>query len=316
MKTTLRLITFVAIFLFGSRAALAQSDPLDSVKIKIDSVKILQDSLHLNRHHPKTSHIEAAFNYQSNDVYLGRKDSSVLPYYIPAFSYYHKSGLYVTASLNYLKNSNESRVDLVTLEAGYMFSKGKYYGQFSASKYFYNSQSTSVTSEISAAFAYQNSYDFGFVSCTFTGTLNIGNKADFEGLFGLEHTFYFFDDNLDVTPTLAMAASTQNYYNSYYKQRRYTIKRKGQKPQQGVAQVTGTVLNASEFKLLDYEPALPINYSVGKCTFNFTPTYSIPVNPATIDVHTIRDNGQVIDKTKPETISNTFYWTLGLSFLF
>ncbi len=47
----------------------------------------------------RESHFEAGISYQSNDVYLGRKDSTVLPYIIPAFSYYHLSGLYATVSL-------------------------------------------------------------------------------------------------------------------------------------------------------------------------------------------------------------------------
>ncbi len=281
-----------------------------------DTVMEPRDSLTVLNKSPKTSHLEAAMSYQNNDVYLGRSDSSVLPYYSPAVSYYHKSGLYTSASLSYLKNATDSRVDLVTLEAGYMFNAGKYDGQFSISKFFYNSQSTSVTSEIKASAAYQNSFDLGFIKMTFTGTLNVGSKLDFAGLFGLEHDFSLLDDKLEFTPTFAATASTQNYYSDYYRKRRYSIKRKGQKAQTGIASITGTVLNASTFKLLDFEPTLPVNYTIGKCTINFTPTYAIPVNPATIAVHTVRENGVVLDKIRQEKIENIFFWTLGISFLF
>lgn len=279
-----------------------------------DSLVIVTDSLLPEK--PKTSHLELGMSYQSNDVYLGRKDSTVLPYFIPELTYFHKSGLYATASLNYLKNATTSRVDLVTLEGGYIFTAGDYDGQVSFSKYFYNSQSTSVTSEISSSIAYQSGWDLGFIKPTFTATVNFGNKADFAGLLGLEHTFYLFSDNLDLTPTFAMAGSTQNYYSDYYKKRRYTIKRGEKTGQTATANISGTVLNASQFKILDYEPTLPINYRIGKCVINFTPTYSIPVNPATIDIQTTKANGAVTNTTRLEKISNTFYWTLGCSFLF
>lgn len=287
-----------------------------SDSLQKDSLIVVPDSSLHHRIPPKISQLEAGMSYQSNDVYLGRKDSSVLPYYIPELTYYHKSGLYATVSLNYLKSATASRIDLVTLEGGYIFSTGNYDGQIIASKYFYNSQSTAVTSEIKTSLAYQNSYDMGFIKVTFTGTLNIGNKLDFAATPGIEHTFYLLDDKLDFTPTFALSGSTQNYYNDYYKKRRYTVTRKGKPVQTGIASITGTVLNASAFKILAYEPTIPINYKIRKCTINFSPTYSIPVNAANIAVQSVRDDGSVINRTRTEKIENTFWWTLGVSFLF
>ena len=298
----------------GRTQAITDSLTGSSDSLKKDSLVILTDSLVPQK--PKTSHWELGMSYQSNDVYLGRKDSSVLPYYIPEVTYFHKSGLYATASLNYLKNSIASRVDLVTLEGGYIFTAGSYEGQLSFSKYFYNSQSTSVTSEISSSIAYQSGLDLGFIKPTFTATVNFGNKADFAALLGLEHTFYLLAEHLDISPSFAIAASTQNYYSDYYKKRRYTIKRGSKAGQTAIAKISGTVLNASQFKMLDYEPTLPINYRIGKWVINFTPTYSIPVNPATIDVQSTKSNGTVTDYARIEKISNTFYWTLGCSCLF
>ena len=233
-------------------------DSLLQIKDSIPVVQVLlNDTIKDDRRLLKKSHFETSFNYQSNDVYLGRKDSSVLPYFIPEFSYYHKSGIFVSASLYYLKNQAISRIDLVTIDAGYLFTAGKYDGQFTFSKYFYNSQSTSVTAALSASAEYQNSYDLGFIKTTFTGTLNIGKKLDFAGEFGLEHRFSLIEDKLEVTPTLAVAASTQNYYSDYYKSRRYTIKRKGVTAQTAIENISGTVVNASSFKILalrDHDP--------------------------------------------------------------
>ena len=311
-------IPFLIISIIFSLTGRTQNVP-DSVSIQTDSLKkdsliIIADSSVKER--PKTSQMEMGLSYQSNDVYLGRKDSSVLPYVIPEFTYYHKSGLYASASLNYLKNSTISRVDLVTLEAGYTFKKGQYDGQLSFSKYFYNSQSTSVTSEISSSLAYQNGFDLGFIKPTFTATLNFGNKTDFATVLGLEHKFYLFDDQLDFTPTFAMSASTQNYYSDYFKKRRYTVKRGSKAGQTAIANITGTIPNASQFKILDYESTIPVNYSTGKWVFSFTPVYSIPVNPATVDIQTVKANGVITNTTRVEKISNTFYWTLECSILF
>jgi len=305
----------VLISLIGTASAQLATDsvqikPVSPVK---DTLILIGDSTINRKDPPNKSHFEAGMDYQNNDVYLGRKDSTVLPYFIPSVGYYHKSGLYATASLNYLKNATESRIDLVTLEAGYSFSAGNYDGQFSASKYFYNSQSTSVTSELMGSFAYENSFDLGFIKPTLTGTLNMGSELDFTAYFGLEHEFTLPGDQLDFTPTIAANASTQNYYNDYYKKRRYMI-RKGQKLQSGVATITGTVLEASAFKLLDYEMSLPVNYRIGKCTIHFTPTYSIPVNPAVVAIRAVMNNGTVINKTRSEKIENSFYWTAGVSF--
>lgn len=319
MKMSTRLINLVVAILW-LQAGRSQNTPDTTVNLKdsgaIQSIVSLKDSVPERKRLTEVSHFEAGMSYQSNDVYLGRKDSTILPYYIPSFSYYNKTGLYASVSLNYLKNATTSRIDLVTVEGGYIFTAGQYDGLFTASKYFYNSQSTSVTSEISASMAYENGFDFGFIKTTFTGTLNIGSRLDFAGLFGLEHTFYLLDDKMDFTPTISASASTQNYYNDYYKKRKYSIKRKGQPVQTGIAAVTGTVLNASTFKLLDYEPSLPINYKIGKCTINFTPTYAIPVHPATIEIQTVRQDGTVINRTKVENIENTFYWTFGFNFNF
>ena len=298
----------------------SQASGMDSLWRMKDSVPsaqiLLNDTISDDQPLLKKSHFETSLSYQSNDVYLGRKDSSVLPYFIPEFSYYHKSGIFISASLYYLKNQTTSRIDLVTIDAGYHFNTGHYDGQFTASKYFYNSQSTSVTSEISASAEYQNIYDLGFIKTTFTGTLNIGNKLDFAGELGLEHRFSLIKDKLDITPRFAVAASTQNYYSDYYKTRRYTIKRKGAAGQSAMENISGTVVNASSFKILDYEPTIPIEYTMGKCTISFIPTYSIPVNPALVDIQTTKANGAVVSRSRAEQIENTFYWTLGISFLF
>ena len=312
MKKNNLLLIIIAVFFF-TLPVLAQ-DSLHSSNQGMDSI---MEELHkVVGKQKKTSYAEAGINYLSNNVYLGRKDSSVLPYLVPILSYYNKSGIYVSASLGYLITSHTTRIDLVTLEGGYRFRAGNYNGQISAGQYFYNAQSTNVTSEINETVSYENGYDLGFIKPTLTGTVSIGSKCDFEGTVGIEHTFYLFDDNLDITPTVSASASTQNYYSSYYRTRRYTIKRKGEAPLPGIKKITGTVENASQFKLLDYELSLPINYKIGQFTLSLIPTYAIPVNPSEVDIQKVLSTGVVKNTRRLENISNTFFIQCGVFYKF
>ncbi len=140
----------------------------------------------------------------------------MLPYYIPVLSYYDKSGFYFTASMNHLKNSESSRIDLITLEAGYIFSSGSYDGQLNVSKYVYSSQSTNVASEIQATVGYQNGFDIGFIKPTLEINLNVGSIIDYLGSFGLQHRYSCLHDKLKFTPTFTINGETENLSNSFY----------------------------------------------------------------------------------------------------
>ncbi|GGA97312.1 hypothetical protein [Puia dinghuensis] len=257
------------------------------------------------------SHFLAEVSYQSNNVYMGRKDSEALQYYMPSITYEHKSGMYFSASAAYLDNSTESRIDVFTLEGGYAFDAGIYSGDFTATKYFYNSQSTSVTSGITFSMSYRNELDLGFITPSLTTGLDFGPTTDVNGSFGLEHEFEACNDKLRITPTFMANASTLNFYDSYFQQRRFK-KRSGTKIITGTEKITGTVQDAGTFRMLDYEASLPLSYTVRKFTFSFTPTYAIPVNPAIVDVHTVYSTGSVSNKKTVEKLGNTFFWTLGV----
>jgi hypothetical protein len=311
MKTIQFLTVIPIISLLCISQTRAQSTN-NSVIIKSDTVKIVtvpsDDSVR------KKSHFTASLEFQSNDVYMGRQDSSALPYFIPTFGYYAKSGLFVSASVNYLSTMDISRIDLFTINAGYLFAKGNYDGTFTLSKYFYNSQSTSVTSEIQGSVNYDNGYDFGFLRTSLSLNLNIGSQADFAAEFGIEHTIHAQHDKLEITPTLTAGASTQNFYSDYFK-KKLGIQRAGKKSS-GSGSISGTIPNANAFKLLAYQASLPIAYATGKLKFSFTPYYSIPLNAALVDLHMVSGGGQVVDKSQAESIANTFWWTAGVSINF
>jgi len=312
------IIATLHVFFFGhsARASNTFVQVRDTSITEIRDTSSILDSLYGLREKTKKSYFQASLTYENDNVYLGRKDSTAIPYLTPALGYYHKSGLYLQVSLGYLNEGSSSRIDEFSIEGGYVISKGNYDGQFNATKYYYSSLSTNINSEISGSLAFDNGYDLGLVRPSLNGTLNFGKKTDYILGFGIDHSFQAIDEKLEIDPKIAVNGGTQNFYNDYYKNRRYTVKRKGQKPIVGVAKVSGEVLNPDVFKILDYEGSVSLNYVVGKFTFNLTPTYAVPVNPSTIAITETLQSGIVLNKTHSEKLSNTLYWTVGGQFNF
>ena len=62
------------------------------------------------------SYFMFGFNYLSNNVYLGRKDTVTIPYYTPYISYHNKNGIYVKGLVSYT-TAKGGAIDLTTIEA-------------------------------------------------------------------------------------------------------------------------------------------------------------------------------------------------------
>ena len=294
----------------------AQAPTVDVTRRLVRGVQIDTVSLTPIADKKQKSYFETGISYQNNDVYFGRKDSSSLPYFIPVLSYYHRSGLYISANINYLSTPQASRIDLVSLEAGYIFQSGNYDGQFNISKYIYNAQSSSVSSEIQGSAAWQNGYDFGILKTYLNLNLGFGTQIDYSTSLGLEHQFGFLKDRLSFTPGICVNAGTQNFYDNYYKNKRYSNNGKGHLSGNSGTTMSGSVVNPSNFKILDYEVSIPFSYSISKLVLNFTPTYAMPVNPSLINVNTKHSNGNASNNTVNESLSNTFYMAIGLTLKF
>jgi hypothetical protein len=316
MKNTFLISLMTLILAAHFQPLNAQSIRDSSHSKSIPGVQIYSDSLSVIPVKKTKSHLEAGISYLNNDVYLGRKDSSVLPYYIPVLTFHHKSGLYFSTFVNYLSNAETSRIDLVTLEAGYIFNTGNYDGQFNISKFIYNSQSSSVTSEIQASAGYQNGFYFGVIKTFLNLNLDFGTRIDYTGSFGLEHGFTILNDKLEFTPGFCVNAGTQNFYDSYYKNKRFSNQKTGKVSGNAGSTVIGSVANPSHFKILDYEASIPLSYSINKLIINFTPTYAIPVNPSLLNIDTRQSNGNSTSKTVTEQLTNSFYMTIGVTFKF
>ncbi len=261
------------------------------------------------------SYWQTSINYLSNGVYLGRKDSLNLPYITPTISYFNKSGLYLSGSISYLNSSTHSQIDLFELETGYVFTANKLEGSVSFYKDFYNTKSYGVKSETNGSLNGSLDYDLGFIKPSLQADMTFGTKTDYSAGLRLEHTFYTANDHLEITPSFSLFASTQNYYSSYYNNRKYSAKRK-KATTTGVETITAFLPNAAAFKIMDYEFSVPVNYTLGNFTFNITPTFALPTNPSNV-VLTIKPTGaNSYTKTDTEKLSNVFYWSTGVSLNF
>ncbi len=257
------------------------------------------------------AYFAASLGYISNATYNGRKDSLATPYINTTVGYYAKSGFFADAGISYLAQSGSSRIDLFSLEAGYDFSKGNFDGSVSASKLFYNKNSTNVKSEVTGTLTVLTGYDLNFIKPTLEAGINFGTNPDYFLTLGLEHSFTAAAGKLQITPGMVANGSTQNFYTSYYNKRKVG----GRKKNAGVTyDVTADVQDAKKFKLLDYETTLAFVYTCHKFSFVLTPGYVIPVNPAVI-VTTIKPTNGLAGttRTNTETISNTFYISAGIT---
>jgi hypothetical protein len=238
-------------------------------------------------------------NYNSDIVFLGRKSSSKAPYVSAFAGYYDKSGLFINGGASYLAASGGKRIDLFTLTTGYSYSLKSFNAGINGTKYFFNSKSTTVKSELSGYVNVYADYDFDIVDVYVDGTVYFSNTTDFILGAIVSHVFYAAKDNLNIIPAFSVYAGTQNYYSNYNNNLRFGRHMLGG----GGSPSTGTgMMGAGNFNVLDYELSVAVSYSIKKFRFLFTPVYAMPVNPATIA------NNQ---NTYKEDISNTFFWSLG-----
>jgi len=265
---------------------------------------------------PKTSWFQGDINYTNDNVYMGRKDSTRVSYITPSIGYYHKSGFFMMSSMSYQVAAGDSHFDLFSFEGGYSFSHHKVEGGISVTKYFYNSRSTSVSSEIASSINGYTIMDLGFMKTSVDLSANFSTSIDYGLCLGVERSFYFLDDNLDVTPSISVNASTQNAYGSYYKNRRYSGKRKSKKEGGISYNISAGIANAAMFKVLDYEFSIPVNYTISNCTFYVTPTLAIPTNPSEVTVNIKPSSGSEYAETYKEKLENSFYWSVGIRYKF
>ncbi|WP_372792438.1 hypothetical protein [Lutibacter sp.] len=259
------------------------------------------------------SYFSVAINYISDAVFMGRKDSISAPYLYPSITYHHKSGFYTKGSLSYLTKSDEGRIDLYLLTAGIDFNVKNFYGDISATKYFFNDNSYTVLSQVEADITASLLYDFKIVNVSLAASsyFSNNNNTDFFLSSEISHDFITSDKSFQVSPTAGIYLGSQNFYEEYYIYNRFGS-RSGQGHGSGstttIETTTEVVIQESEnFDIMAIEFSLPMWYTNNSFTFSFLPTLAIPQNEATLAV-----DGEVFK----EELDETFYWMVGINYKF
>jgi hypothetical protein len=256
------------------------------------------------------SYILTDMSYMNDAVFMGRRDSIAAPYILPSVGYYDSSGFFADASLSYLTATNEQRVDLFLLSAGYLFDAKKWSGGLSATGYFFNKESYNVQSEMTANLSGLISYDLDVlaISLALNSFFNSGSSTDVFSEIMLNRVFYADDRRLIMQPSFVVQLGTQNFYEAYYQSSRYgNRKGKGIGGQNQMSSSTLTLREATEFNLLNIGLSIPLQYHFSSFIFSFTPNLSFPQSSVAI---------RLDDTVIEEKLESIFYWSVGISYWF
>lgn len=254
-----------------------------------------------------SSYVSASLSYMSDAVFMGRKDSISAPYLYPSLTYYHKSGFYANGSFSYLTKSNESRIDLFLITAGFDFDIKKFNGDISVSKYFFNSDSYNVISEVLFDISATIRYDFDVVNLSIAASNYFSNDNNSDVFLSSEisHDFVTHNNKFQISPTIGAHFGSQNFYQQYFINKQFG---NGQGQGQTAQPENNIVIQQSEkFNLMAIEFSVPIWYVQKPFSFLFLPAYVLPQNEATF----------ILDDTLlKENLDKTFYWMFGVSYTF
>lgn len=168
------------------------------------------------------SYLLIDFSFESDAVFMGRHDSITAPYLLPSVGYYDKSGFFADATLSYLTRSEENRIDLFLATAGYRYESKKWSGMISGTKYFFNSDSYSVQSEIEGDISATIGYNMKLlkVSLNAASYYNSNGSPDIFAGLQLDRSFYMLDNNLEIKPVFTINGGSQYFYQEYYRNNR------------------------------------------------------------------------------------------------
>lgn len=252
-------------------------------------------------------------SYINDAVFMGRRDSIKAPYVFPSIGYYDKSGFFMDASASYLTSSDENRVDLFLLSAGYLFSDLLLSGGISGTGYFFNGDSYNVRSETVGDISGFLTIDLKTIEISLLAStfFNDGSSADiFTGLL-VGHTFSNTDDTFLISPSIAVYGGSQNFYEAYYNTSRLGNRKgagQGQNSNAGSTVINEVIIEeASKFNILTVELSLPLQYYYNQFIFSFNPVLALPQSAATITTE---------DAVIAEDLESVFYFSLGISYWF
>jgi hypothetical protein len=261
------------------------------------------------------SYFKLSADYTSNNVFMGRTPKTTTPIISPEAKYAFSWGLYVSGTADYLPDNKKNNIDGGDATLGYDFDiTDNLSGSASYTKLFYNVNSTQVGSSISSDFNASLDYDIGdIITPSITGDYDINkqgiNNDEFAG-FSLSHDIIFeklFGDKdlILISPTVGLNAGTQNFYDAYLTRK---VLKNAKRTAAQNALIANFEQNVNQFKLLDYELSLPVEYKAGHFILQFTPEYAIAEN---------KFKSAAIAKALGVSDENTvFYFTAGVGWKF
>jgi hypothetical protein len=263
----------------------------------------------------KKASVKFGVDYDSNDVFMGRSNKTDIPIISPNIKYTFKPGIYIGGTLDYLPNNAKNKVDGGDIDAGYEFDiTDDLSGDVSYTKLFYNTNSNQIASSITSIINANFDYDIGDIITPSISAdydvnkaginddifLNFGISHDiiFEKLFG-SHDFIF------ISPTAGFNAGTQNFYDAFLQKKVFKNAKRTAAQNKLIDEFEAGV---DQFKMLDYELSIPIEYKAGHFIFQFTPEYDIVENAF---------KANSVSKTLGVSTSpSVFYFTTGIAFKF
>jgi len=256
------------------------------------------------------SFFSVGFNYITDAVFLGRKDSITAPYLFTSLGYHHKSGLYANGHASYLTRANEGRIDLFLVSAGYEKLMEKFYWDISATKYFFNTDSYNVMASIEADITALGRYDLEIVEVGLAASIYFSSNSstDLVLLPSVSRDFTTTDKRFQVSPSLELQLGSQQFYQEYYTLRGKNNQGSGQGGSfnNNTSSITETiVLQDESFTLMSVELGLPMWYQYKSFIFCLSPYYAIPLNPGTIEINDILEK---------EELDPSLYLMIGLEY--
>lgn len=259
--------------------------------------------------------LRAGIDFFSNNVYLGRTSTSGLAILSPNIKYTFGNGIYLGGSACILPTLKNHQFDSGDLSLGYTHSfTDALSGEASFTKSFYNSTSTQIGSSVSGAFNINVEYDISHIITPDVGfdyILNrAGAKSDEVISFGLSHDFTIskpFSDNdeFGIAPRIALNAGTQNFYDAFLD--RKVSRNNTKRTKQENAELDEFESGLDNFKMLDYEFSLPLEYRTKHFSLSLTPEYDMVRNTFKSSVAKALD---IANKT------SVFYLMAGMAFKF
>lgn len=272
---------FILLFLFTSSGAFAQNTTTEDPEDLLDKLEKAMSE--------KQASFKVGVNYLSNNVFMGRADTVRTPTIITDVKYTFKNGIYLSGTVNYIPNRVTNKLDGGSASLGYNFDiTDNMGGGVSFTQLFYTANSTQIGSAIGSTINANLNYDIeSIITPTVSVDYNFLKQGFGHDIFvnaGLSHDFtidgiFTGNDFFIISPTVSLNAGTQNFYDAYFVLKKYKLTAKALALESAVESLIIKRKNQlSQFKMLDYEFSVPVEYKMGALILSFTPTYAMSEN--------------------------------------